>query len=528
LLLSIPEPAWRPGPQEIKYTAFNKVSSIVDTVSIGRALTYDIYYGLDDQRRKSVFEDSGQVIRTKYYFGDYERISENSETKYYHYISSPTGLCAIFVTAGSGTQGQLWHTYTDHLGSLVYMVNADNSNDYKEYSYDAWGRPRDAVDWSDSLSVPLFAGRGFTGHEHLEGFALINMNGRIYDPMLGRFFSPDPYVQLPGYAGSYNRYTYCWNNPLIYTDPDGEWIHLVVGAVIGGTINVIVNWKSIDGNFWKGVGYFGVGAAAGALGAGVGAGVSSAIAGGSFGAGFVGSSAAMTATSSFFTGFAIGGSAGFSSGFTSGLGNGLLGGQNFGQAMGSGLRDGLIGGATGGLIGGVAGGIDAVRDGRRFFDGATVQDNILIDQNLPFIAQQGDFNCGPACGESASGGAVTQQQIRNALGGNPNVDGLGDAYVWQEWSMRTGRPHNWVRGGMSTQDVLTNMRGGSNVAISARGSNVGHSVLANRITERTITKISGRSFNKLLLYVMDPAKGQYVRVSNGFTLNAANIFILFP
>jgi len=41
--VSRPEPGWRPGPQEIKYTAFNKVSSIVDTVSIGRALTYDIY-----------------------------------------------------------------------------------------------------------------------------------------------------------------------------------------------------------------------------------------------------------------------------------------------------------------------------------------------------------------------------------------------------------------------------------------------------------------------------------------------------
>ena len=50
--------------------------------------------------------------------------------------------------------------------------------------------------------------------------------------MLGRFFSPDPYVQLPGYAGSYNRYSYCLNNPLVYTDPDGELWWLAVGAFL--------------------------------------------------------------------------------------------------------------------------------------------------------------------------------------------------------------------------------------------------------------------------------------------------------
>ncbi len=112
------------------------------------------------------------------------------------------------------------------------MVNADNSNDYKEYSYDAWGNPRDAADWTQPAIQTLFAGRGFTGHEHIEEFALINMNGRVYDPMVGRFFSPDPYVQLPGFAGSYNRYSYCLNNPLIYTDPDGEFIFTIIGALL--------------------------------------------------------------------------------------------------------------------------------------------------------------------------------------------------------------------------------------------------------------------------------------------------------
>ena len=123
-----------------------------------------------------------------------------------------------------------------------------------------------------------------------------------------------------------------------------------------------MNWATNGAEFsWKGLGYFGVGAAAGALGAGVGAGISSAMAtGGTFGAGFIGSSAAMTATSSFITGAAIGGGAGFSAGFTTGFGNGLLGGQNFGRALGSGFEYGLKGGISGALLGGVLGGLDAV------------------------------------------------------------------------------------------------------------------------------------------------------------------------
>jgi hypothetical protein len=47
------------------------------------------------------------------------------------------------------------------------------------------------------------------------------MNGRVYDSWLGRFLSPDPFVQSPGFSQSYNRYSYCLNNPLRYTDPSG-------------------------------------------------------------------------------------------------------------------------------------------------------------------------------------------------------------------------------------------------------------------------------------------------------------------
>lgn len=63
--------------------------------------------------------------------------------------------------------------------------------------------------------------RGYTGHEHLPEFGLINMNGRVYDPIVSRFLSPDPYIQAPGFTQSFNRYGYVFNNPLKYIDPTG-------------------------------------------------------------------------------------------------------------------------------------------------------------------------------------------------------------------------------------------------------------------------------------------------------------------
>jgi RHS repeat-associated protein len=60
-------------------------------------------------------------------------------------------------------------------------------------------------------------------HEHLEMFSLINMNGRLYDPVLGRMLSPDIFIQEQFNTQSFNRYSYCVNNPLKYSDKNGYW-----------------------------------------------------------------------------------------------------------------------------------------------------------------------------------------------------------------------------------------------------------------------------------------------------------------
>jgi RHS repeat-associated protein len=92
----------------------------------------------------------------------------------------------------------------------------------EEYNYDAWGKRRNPNNWSyTNVPAVAYTNRGFTGHEHLDMFNLINMNGRVYDSEIARFVSPDPIIQDPYNIISYNRYTYCLNNPLKYTDPSG-------------------------------------------------------------------------------------------------------------------------------------------------------------------------------------------------------------------------------------------------------------------------------------------------------------------
>jgi len=208
-----------------------------------------------------------------------------------------------------------------------------------------------------------------THYEHWPEFGLIDMNGRFYDPQFAHFLSPDPYVQDATNPQNFNRYSYCLNNPLKYSDPSGEFWHIAIGAAIGGTINWLAHGHEFS---WKGFGYFNIGALAGAASAAVGGGMSSAMAGGSFWAGAGGTSAAMSVSSSFASGAAIGAVSGAIGGTISEAGNAWMGGASFGQGVLKGFIGGNIGGLAGGLIGGVAGGIDAYCDNRNVWTGKDV------------------------------------------------------------------------------------------------------------------------------------------------------------
>jgi RHS repeat-associated protein len=170
---------------------------------------------------------------------------------------------SVYVKENTGNRN-IYYICRDYPGSIALITNSSDSV-VQELSYDAWGRlhnPANQTAYAPGEKPALLLGRSYTGHEHLTQFGLINMNARLYDSVLGRFLSPDPFVQMPEFSQNFNRYSYCLNNPLRYTDPNGEFWHIIIGAIVGSVVNLVANWDNID-SFWDGLATFGVGAGAG-------------------------------------------------------------------------------------------------------------------------------------------------------------------------------------------------------------------------------------------------------------------------
>ena len=246
---------------EAEYNTIGKVSKLTLKNGNTTLKTATFTYAADGQRRKMQIGNA-----TTIYVDDYQ-VNKNGNTEQrLHYISGPAGLCALIVQNYNGstlTSRATYYLQTDYQGSIIAAYNS-NGTLYKRFAYDPWGRRRNGSNWTNyQTDTETLITRGYCGHEHLDDFGTINMNGRIYDPRLGRFLSPDPYVQAMNNSQNYNRYSYCLNNPLKYTDPSGEFWHIIIGAVVGGVINVATHWKDIN-NIWEGIGSFALGAGAGA------------------------------------------------------------------------------------------------------------------------------------------------------------------------------------------------------------------------------------------------------------------------
>jgi RHS repeat-associated protein len=114
---------------------------------------------------------------------------------------------------------------TDHLGSIDTISDETGSlATLTRLSYDAFGMRRNLTAAASGV-IASVTHKGFTGHEMLDNVELIHMNGRVYDPLTGRFISADPFVQEPLFSQSLNRYSYVANNPLSYVDPSGySWL----------------------------------------------------------------------------------------------------------------------------------------------------------------------------------------------------------------------------------------------------------------------------------------------------------------
>ncbi|MBO4827123.1 MAG: hypothetical protein J5506_07830 [Prevotella sp.] len=246
------------------------------------------------------------------YAGDYEEIYHSLLTDYpgtakhynlghgviyWKHLSQPT-----LPQQPQTVKTRVLYACTDNLGSIMRLVDGQGNVVFKA-TYDAWGNQ---TIQTDSLGYR----RGFTGHEHIPEFGLINMNGRLYDPATAAFLSPDNYVQLPFNSQSFNRYSYCLNNPLKYTDPSGELFGIDDAFLAFALINMtssMVQAAYNGGSVWKAgalsllssFGSYGIGElfghSAGSIGNellragahGLADGTISALSGGSFGSGFL-------------------------------------------------------------------------------------------------------------------------------------------------------------------------------------------------------------------------------------------------
>jgi len=173
-------------------------------------------------------------------------------------------------------------------------------------------------------------------------------------------------VQAPGDWLNYNRYSYGYNNPLIYTDPSGEYVLIddIIAAALGSVINVVVN--AFQGNLGGHGVWGGIGRGFAAFGAGAVAGWGALYP--EFG-GWVWGGATVGATNSWLNGakgwdIAIGAGVGVFSGVVGGIA-GQWGAQYLGGIAINGfnitspIAQGAITGALGGAVGGYAGGFSS-------------------------------------------------------------------------------------------------------------------------------------------------------------------------
>ncbi|MEL7298236.1 MAG: RHS repeat-associated core domain-containing protein, partial [Pseudomonadota bacterium] len=218
--------------RDIKYTTFDKPYEIKKGSD-----QIDFAYSPDRSRFKRVdtTPDGPKVTR---YIGSVEVITlPNGNELRKRYIAGVAIETSTYQNYGATLIDQsTLYSHKDHLGSMDVFTD-ESGQVAQTMSFDPWGHRRNGnwqlfagallTDFDSSITT-----RGFTGHEMLDSVGIIHMNGRIYDPRIGRFLQADPFVQDPTNGQSLNRYAYVWNNPLNATDPSGYFVGALFGQIL--------------------------------------------------------------------------------------------------------------------------------------------------------------------------------------------------------------------------------------------------------------------------------------------------------
>jgi RHS repeat-associated protein len=209
--------------RSITWTGFNMPLKITKGVS-----TIEFLYDADHAR---VYEarKTGVTFDSQTYFVNagnalfFEIETKGTITEWKHYLHAPSGLLMMRSIKSNTTAKTDVYFHKDHLGSITTITNNIGAI-LEQNSFDAFGKRRNSNGSDATTPINSLTRRGFTQHEMLPEVNMVHMNGRVYEPTLGRFMSADPFVQFAGFSQSYNRYSYTLNNPLSFTDPSGYGI----------------------------------------------------------------------------------------------------------------------------------------------------------------------------------------------------------------------------------------------------------------------------------------------------------------
>jgi len=202
----------------ITWTSYNLPSSITNgSYSSTFSYTPDRHYW----QQNAVYSNGAE--NTTYLGGLFEIVSNGTVTDYHHLI--PAGDALIVLVRSTGGNNNTYYVTQDHLGSSSVVTNSSGTAVLNQ-SFASFGSRRRST-WTGSPSstdwtnIALTTRHGFTGQTMLDNLNLVHLNGRLYDPVIGRFMSPDPVIPDPTDAQSFNRYSYVNNNPLMRIDPTG-------------------------------------------------------------------------------------------------------------------------------------------------------------------------------------------------------------------------------------------------------------------------------------------------------------------
>jgi RHS repeat-associated protein len=191
------------GGQRLEYNVNNELSLVLST---NGTLTKFGYGAGGERLWKSSSTNSLQV----WIGGGYE---EKNGQVLYHIVAAGRLVCT-FDSTGTNV---LQYYHPDHLTSSSIQTDSTGAV-IQHYEYSAFGQSRYT---QNSTAFPV--SRRYTSQVLDEDTGLCYYNFRYYDPQLGRFLQPDDIIAEVGDPQSWNRYSYCLNNPLRYTDPSGHW-----------------------------------------------------------------------------------------------------------------------------------------------------------------------------------------------------------------------------------------------------------------------------------------------------------------